>query len=647
MRSRLFILYLCFIHFAAAKTNPLLMPSEDSGKLVKAAECVVKMSAKYFVEHKALSGSIIIISMNSMVSIAQRAMIDTIHRGIKSTVMVKDSLFPHANASHFREIAKNYMFILESQQELTRDVIQLNKLPTWNPLAKAVVFYQLQPGEDGEQISIDFINLMRGYKLFKSIIFMFSPENEEVISYSWAPYSDTNCGGKCESVYILDKCTNGKVRQVHSQIDMFPLNMKQCPLVTYAVVSEPYVMPPVRKLTDTAYDDAYEFEKGGEIKLVKLISEFTNMSLIVRMSDVTENWGLIEANGTATGAFGVLRNDSVDLVIGDIEVTRTIRKWFHPTISYTQDEMTWCVPKSAQASTWNNLVIIFQWSTWVATFLSIVIMGLIFHYFYYRENNRKVTKWPTNSWLYTLSMLLGWGASFNPKSATFRILIFAWLFFGLIMGISYESFLRTFLMHPRYEKQISTASDLIRSEIPLGGRGIYRSYFETNNESSFYLYRKYVETSFSDGIRRAALGRNFAAVSSRRQAEYQDQKLGKGRPLLYCFKEGNNLYKYGVVLVAKRWYPMLDRLNNMIRRVSENGLIEKWNQELFIHSVSADSSGVVESLKIQHLLGAFMFIGLMYAFSVLVLIGELAMGSLDKRRNNKTKEKAVYRVKLI
>lgn len=644
MRSRLLLLCFCFIHSATSKNNPLLMPSEDSGKLVKAAECVLKMSTKYFVEHKALSGSIVIISMNSVVSIAQKAMFQTIHRGIKYSVMVKDSLFPHRNASHFREIAKNYMIILEAKNELARDVIQLSKLPTWNPLAKAIVFYQLLPGEDGEKISILFINEMRSYKLFKSIIFMFSPENEEVVSYSWAPYSDTNCGGECESVYILDKCKNNSLRHIHNQIEMFPLNMKKCPLVTYAVVSEPYVMPPVRKLTHKTYDDAYEFDKGGEINLVKLISEFTNMTLIVRMSDIPENWGLIDPNGTSTGAFGLLRNDSVDLVIGDIEVTRSIRKWFHPTVSYTQDEMTWCVPRSERASTWNNLVIIFQWSTWVATLVSIITMGLLFHYLYFRENDRKVIKWPTNSWLFTLSMLLGWGAAFNPKSATFRILIFAWLFFGLNMGISYESFLRTFLMHPRYEKQISTETDLIRSRIPLGGRGIYRSYFETNNGSSFYLYRKYVSTSFSDGIRRAALSRNFAVVSSRRQAEYQDQKLGRGQPLLYCFKEGNNLYKYGVVLVARRWYPMLERFNNMIRQVSENGLIDKWNRELFIHDGSVESSGNIEPLKIQHLLGVFMFIGIMYAFSFLVLLGELSVSFLNKRWNGKT---AIYRIKVI
>lgn len=70
---------------------------------------------------------------------------------------------------------------------------------------------------------------------------------------------------------------------------------------------------------------------------------------------------------------------------------------------------------------------------------------------------------------------------------------------------------------------------------------------------------------------------------------------------------------------------MLERFNNMIRQVSENGLIDKWNRELFIHDGSVESSGNIEPLKIQHLLGVFMFIGIMYAFSFLVLLGELSV----------------------
>ncbi|XP_072930216.1 uncharacterized protein [Epargyreus clarus] len=631
-----FLFILANLVFTALSQKPLTTAPHD--QIAKTAECVLKLSAKYFVEKRALSGSIVIISINSRAStITQRLLLQTIHAGIKYSIMVKDGYVPHANASHFPEKAKNYLMVLENKAEIIKHIEQLRKLPTWNPLAKAIIFYELQKNDTAEDVAIKFINHLREDKLLKSIIFIYSPQDDEVVSYSWSPYSETNCGGKCDSVYVLDTCKDNVITQLEEQREMFPLDMKGCPLITYAVVSQPYVMPPIRKLSNTTYKDAYEFDKGGEISLMKIISQFTNMTLVIRKSEEEENWGQVYPNGTASGAFLVLRKDYADLVIGNIEVTKTIRKWFDPTVSYTQDEMTWCVPKSAQAVPWDNIIIIFQLFTWLATLASIFIMGVVFHYLYYREHERNVTKWPTNSILMTFSMLLGWGSSFRPRSATFRILIFCWLCFSINMGISYESFLRSFLMHPRFEKQITSEADLIKSRIPLGGREIYRSYFETNNASSFYLYRKYNSTTFVEGIRRAALVRNFAVVSPRRQAEYMDQELGRGAPLIHCFPENNNLYKYGVVLVARKWFPMLERFNNIIRSVTENGLIDKWSEELFIHTVNVGGSRDIVPLSIQHLLGAFMLIGILFAVSILVFIAELVIGFLSRKQNQKSK----------
>ncbi|XP_047537189.1 uncharacterized protein LOC125071143 [Vanessa atalanta] len=621
----------------------LFIADEDFVKIANSAECVLNLSAKYFVDKKALSGSIVVVSVNSNASADESQLLKTMHKGKKYSIMVKNAFRRHANASHFREKAKNYLLILKKKFELMNHLGQLSGLPTWNPLAKAIVYYKLKPRESGSEIAKSFINDLRKYRILKSMAFIYNPLNEEVTSYSWTPYTDKNCAGKCNSVYILDKCRNNNIKQLEVQREMFPLDLKGCPLITYAVISEPYVMPPERKVLNTIWNDAYEFQKGGEINLVKIVSEFTNMSLVIRMSEKQENWGEIYANGSVTGGYGALLNDSVDLLFGNIEVTRTARKLFHPTVSYTQDEMTWCVPKAKQAATWDNLFIIFQWSTWVATLMSVLVMGLIFHFLHYREN-RTTPIWPTNSILMTFSMLLGWGAKFDPKSSVFRILIFVWLCFSLNMGISYESFLRSFLMHPRFEKQISSESDLIQSRIPLGGREIYRSYFETNNASSFYLYRKYNSTTFSEGIRRAALDRNFAVVSSKRQAKYIDQKLGKGAALIYCFPESNNLYKYGVVLLARKWFPMLERFNNIIRSVSENGLIDKWNKELFIHSISSDGTSAILPLSIQHLLGAFMLIGILYTLSIIVFIAEVVLGYLKKKKEFEKRNVKIWRV---
>ncbi|XP_045537977.1 uncharacterized protein LOC106707904 [Papilio machaon] len=372
------------------------MTNENFNQTAKSAECVLKLSAKYFVEKKALSGSIVVININSYDSTTQSLLLQTVNGGMKYSVMVKDSTFPHANATHFPEKAKNYMLILEDKSELTRNILQVHQLPSWNPLAKAVVYYQLRAGEVGENVAMDFINELRTYKLLKSIVLIHDALEDEVISYSWRPYTDTNCGGECDSVYILDTCKDANFVEGEQLRNIIPIDMKGCPLIVHAIVAEPYVMSPSRKISN--YSDIYEFDKGGEINL------------------------------------------------------------------------------------------------------------------------------------------------------------------------------------------------------------------------------------------RAAFDRNFAVVASRRQAKYQDQNLGKGTSYIYCFPESDNLYKYSVVLLARKWFPILDRFNSIIRSVTENGLIEKWNRELFIHRPNVESVGAILPMSIQHLLGAFAFILIMYVLSTLIFISELFLGYINRRK---------------
>ncbi|XP_047511663.1 uncharacterized protein LOC125054016 [Pieris napi] len=282
--------------------------------------------------------------------------------------------------------------VLENQLDLKNYLKLLSKLPTWNPFAKTIVLYEKQKNESSENLAKLFINQLHAMKLLRVIVLLYSALDDEIISYSWNPYSETNCGGKCETVYILDRCKDNLISQIEVQKEMFPLDLRGCPLLTYVVISEPYVMPPVRKLTSELWNDAYEFQKGVEINL---------------------------------------------------------------------------------------------------------------------------------------------------------------------------------------------------------------------------------------GVRQAAYERNFAVVSSRRQAMYKDHILGRGESLIYCFAESDNLYKYGVALLARNWYPLLDRFNNIIRSVSENGLIEKWSEELFNRPKGAERSSTIVPLGMQHLLGAFLLLGVLDLICIIVFIGEL------------------------
>lgn len=612
------ILYLTIVSSAYGLKKNLV----DNGELnLNVANCVLKLSAKYLVSKKALSGSIVIINIDSYNSTTQMTLLKTIHKGYKYSIMVKDSAYVHRNASHFPEKAKNYMMILEKKEDLLRNINQLNKLPTWNPHAKAVVFIRYEPEFDLDILIKELIDTLREYKLLETIVFVHFPETDEVISYSWKPYSETNCGGKCDKIYKLDLCRNNRVIQINPTIDMIPAEFNRCPLKVFVVVSEPYVLPPNYKINNSIYKDEYNFNLGIEINLIKIIAEFTNMTVIFRMSDIPEDWGYIDKYGNVSGIYSKLKSEEVDVIIGDLEVDPIKRKYFDASHTYMQDFYTWCVPKAGTAPTWSNLITIFKLSTWMTTFAFVIIVSLMFHWLKRREYP-KLTRWPTRSILMTVGMILGWGGLFNPKSLAFRLLLFSWLIFSININTSYQSFLRSFLIHPKYEKQIETQEKIVEAQFGTGGKLSIRSRFEGSDKVSKYIYDHYeICPSFKEYIRRVGIDKNFAVAIPYSQSLYYSQRLQKGTPLVYCFPEENMIYKYGIVILTKKWFPILNKFNYIIRSVSENGLIWKWKNEVYLQKLSANTNDIVP-LSMTHMLGAFLLILISYLICFVVFVFE-------------------------
>lgn len=610
--------------------NPLLLTSGDPNKYV--AKCVLKLSAKYFVSKKAMSGSIVIININSYNSKSQKILLKTIHKGMKYSVMVKDSAYKHKNASHFPEKAQNYMMLLEDKDELLKNINQLRKLPTWNPHAKTAVYIALKPDHNLDSLVKEIIDTLRDFKLLQTIVFIDFPQNEEVKSYTWKPYSVTNCGGKCDQFYTLDICKSDQLIEVHRISDLIPQNMHSCPLKVYSVISEPYVLPPKRKIENTQYDDEYEFKYGIEINILKIIAEFSNLSLIIRMSNESEDWGYLLDNGTATSLYAKLRSEEVDVIVGDLEVNHHIRKWFDSSHTYIQDYYTWCVPKAGPASTWSNLITIFKLSTWITTFAAILLIGTILHWFK-RQENPKYTKWPTRSILMTVGMVLGWGALFNPKGTAFRILLLSWLLFSININTSYQSFLRSFLIHPKYEKQIGSQAEIVRAAFDVGGKESTKYHFQEDTDPiSKYLYSHYqVCESFKDFLTRVGIEKDFAVAAPRRQAIYHAQRVGKGEALVYCFPEKDMIYKYSIAILARKWFPILNRFNGIIRSVTENGLIWKWNSEVYLDTISLSDTNEIVPLGMTHMLGAFLMILISHSICFTVFICEIIFFSIHKR----------------
>lgn len=168
---------------------------------------------------------------------------------------------------------------------------------------------------------------------------------------------------------------------------------------------------------------------------------------------------------------------------------------------------------------------------------------------------------------------------------------------------------------------------------------------------SAHIRGTYTQCDHTDRCLAQLLGRDDLAVSVSREHALNSPVIGKAD--LFCFTKSHNVYGYSVVLLAQRNYHLLGRMNSIIRRVMEFGLIEKWEkdgdtmQQLQLQikqnalgggSGNAVGDGDGEDgdalvvLKVDNIMGAMILMVAGYVVALVVFVAELAVNANWVRR---------------
>lgn len=213
----------------------------------------------------------------------------------------------------------------------------------------------------------------------------------------------------------------------------------------------------------------------------------------------------------------------------------------------------------------------------------------------------------------------------KPKSTPLRISFISWVITALLIITAYTSKLISVLTQPNYEDQIENEYQIIHSKLNYGyyesGRDLLK---EPDDMVHMQMYNFYTHCPFLelDCIDRAAFKRDFAVLKNRRQIKYLIPKRylsNKGRPLLHTFKK--DLFYYPLCFCTPKGYPLLKRINSLILRMQENGLINKMDADL-TKKVEVKKEDKQKPLEIGHLEGAFILYLIGEAIGILVFILE-------------------------
>lgn len=222
-------------------------------------------------------------------------------------VMVKNGRLKHGNATAFgvTDKAKSYMMLMTAIEDLDFAIRQWKSLPTWNPLAQAVVVVLYPIKSDYEKNIIVKTALEMLFEvglIYANVVFHMNKTEHILETETWCdrfyeelyeitffslfirfPYDGKKCADKVEDILKIDECIITQKEDEENSTTLYrsyrsfnedkfpklPFTFHKCPLKASTFIWEPFVVAKENERIDS----------GLEITMINTITEQMNLEI--------------------------------------------------------------------------------------------------------------------------------------------------------------------------------------------------------------------------------------------------------------------------------------------------------------------------------------------------------------------------------
>ncbi|KAG8185334.1 hypothetical protein JTE90_008237 [Oedothorax gibbosus] len=395
---------------------------------------------------------------------------------------------------------------------------------------------------------------------------------------------------------------------------------------------------------------------GVEFHLLQILSSYFPFRYeLMKSSDWI--YGKLNDEGEWSGMMGMLRSGEVDMVVARMAQTwdRTLAVDF--SFPYLMDSVVFvtAAPEIRRADF--PFIEPFPVMVWCFLLLSLAIPSMVICLLSHPESHKGIwiSRWITESYK-LLVLLLGQGSHATYQKTRVRAFMYLWVLSKLVLVFSYCSILLSFLMVPRMETPLRTVQEL--QEAVLSGK--YQ--FTTFQGTSFMILVNETNTGvfkvLGDHIRshpnnvlspkdspfvRILAQHRLSALMSRAYFNYEASEFGWDR--FHVPEDNFGHYPCGISM--KKGLGMVERINRLIHRITEAGIVEKQMEydafrKQIKHSKAASAPPSTQrSLSFTDIQAAVQLLGAGLLAGTCCLIGEICI----HRRQTSRKERKMQRRK--
>ncbi|KAH8335632.1 hypothetical protein KR074_007385 [Drosophila pseudoananassae] len=427
--------------------------------------------------------------------------------------------------------------------------------------------------------------------------------NESKVGVTIASEESQDISNKTEPEVIIEEFYRAKFE------DKFPRDLSGCPLTAAFRPWEPYIFrTEVEETTDEYYygvgtgedynetssygdseDEIYvdpeadydnhaedtETESTPKVKLNGI--EYEMVQTIAERLHV--NIEMQKENTNLYHLFQRLIDGEIEMIVGGIDEDPSISQFVSSSVSYHQDDLTWCVAKAKRRYGFFNFVETFNADAGFLIGLFVVVCSIVV---LLAQRVSRFRLRNLNGYfsicLRIMGILLNQAIPMQDFPLTLRQLFAISFLMGFFFSNTYQSFLISSLTNPRSSYQIHTLDEIHSHGMVIMGTSENVRHFNKEGEVFKYIREKFQMCyNIVDCLNDAAHNEHIAVAVSRQHSFY-NPRIQRDR--LYCFDRKESLYVYQVTMLLPRKYHLLHQINPVIQHIIESGHMQKWARDL-------------------------------------------------------------------
>ncbi|XP_039754153.1 uncharacterized protein LOC120629311 [Pararge aegeria] len=432
--------------------------------------------------------------------------------------------------------------------------------------------------------------------------------NETIELITYFPYDNGGCGN-----YTPVHLNSGTTKYFKPKFR----NFNGCPIRASLLEFIPYVKLKIENDTAVAIG-------GLDGNLLKLIIEVLNSTMDIMSAN---SHGVISTcvNGTRVGTFNDLVYNIADIMAPSFIIVPI--RYAVSQISYVfyTVKIVWCMPNRREIYQWVNAILPFiNMSTpliILASFFIIVIIKVV------KRIGKVKDKCNKGNLFEMLGIFLGQQVNINSKYRLINIMFIFWIWFSLIVRISYQGKLIDGLRNTILEPPTKTLAEAIEVVDGIGGMPTFIELYK--NTSIEHKYNQIKLRELPNYMKEVGAGRRYLLAVDMVQVKYYRHKLQ--------ILEERVTSVPACIHMRPRW-PAAPEISHLIGRMVDSGLIVKiWkditNEWLLLHGLE-HTTNTVKPLDIKTLSSCFYGLIIMYFVSGFVFCLEIIL----KRYKSKHRE---------